>query len=75
MLQPILVRPPATTPAIEIVAGERRWRAAQRAGLHEVPVAGARAVDDREALEIALVENVQREDLNAAGRGRGATPR
>ena len=48
----------------QIVAGERRWRAAQRARLHEVPVV-VRAFDDAETLEIALVENIQREDLNA----------
>ena len=65
VLQPILVRPVAGAPSsFEIVAGERRWRAAQRARLHEVPVL-VREVDDRQALELALVENVQREDLNA----------
>ena len=48
----------------EIVAGERRWRAAQRAGLHDVPVV-LLEVDDREALELAIIENVQRADLNA----------
>src|SRR5204862_3742409 len=48
----------------EIVAGERRWRAAQRAGLHDVPVVVVEA-SDREALEIAIIENVQRTDLNA----------
>ena len=48
----------------EIVAGERRWRAAQRANLHEVPVV-VRALSDKEAIEIAIIENVQREDLNA----------
>ena len=47
----------------EIIAGERRWRAAQRAGLHEVPVILMEA-GDREALEIAIIENVQRSDLN-----------
>ncbi len=64
LLQPILVRP-ARGPgaAYEIVAGERRWRAAQRAGLEEVPVV-VRELDDRGALELALVENLQREDLN-----------
>jgi ParB family transcriptional regulator, chromosome partitioning protein len=46
------------------VAGERRWRAAQRAGIHQVPVL-IRELDDREALEIAIIENVQRSDLNA----------
>ena len=48
----------------EIVAGERRWRAAQRAGLHDVPVV-LLEVSDREALELAIIENVQRADLNA----------
>lgn len=65
VLQPILVRPsPKTTGEFEIVAGERRWRAAQRAGLKAIP-ALVRALDDDRALEIAIVENVQREDLNA----------
>ena len=64
VLQPLLVRPAAGGPAgYEIVAGERRWRAAQRAGLHEVPVV-VRALADRETLELALVENVQRADLD-----------
>jgi ParB family chromosome partitioning protein len=48
----------------EIIAGERRWRAAQRAGLHEVPIVVIEA-DDRTALELAIIENVQRADLNA----------
>lgn len=65
ILQPIIVRPLAgMLDAYEIIAGERRWRAAQRAGLHDVPVILVEA-DDREALEIAIVENVQRADLNA----------
>src|SRR6478609_9519758 len=65
ILQPIIVRPlKGMADAYEIIAGERRWRAAQRAGLHEVPVIQVEA-DDREALEIAIVENVQRADLNA----------
>jgi ParB family chromosome partitioning protein len=63
LVQPILVREVAGGEAYEIVAGERRWRAAQLAGLHELPVV-VRAVDDREALEIAIIENVQRADLN-----------
>ncbi|MEJ8574950.1 ParB/RepB/Spo0J family partition protein [Microbaculum marinum] len=64
IMQPILVRPtPEDATRFEIIAGERRWRAAQRAGLHEVPVV-VLAVDDREALEIAIIENVQRSDLN-----------
>ena len=65
ILQPILVRRlPDEANAFEIVAGERRWRAAQIAQLHEVPVT-IRELEDREALEIALVENIQRENLNA----------
>jgi len=52
------------------VAGERRWRAAQRARLHEVPVV-VRALDDRQALEFALVENIQREDLNPVEEAEG----
>ncbi len=63
LVQPILVREVAGGEAYEIVAGERRWRAAQLAGLHELPVV-VRAVSDREALEIAIIENVQRADLN-----------
>ena len=62
MIQPIVVRPHRGK--YQIVAGERRWRAAQRAHLHEVPVI-VRDFDDAETLEIALVENIQREDLNA----------
>ena len=62
LIQPIVVRPHGHD--YQIVAGERRWRAAQRARLHEVPVV-VRAFDDAETLEIALVENIQREDLNA----------
>ncbi|MGX5736986.1 ParB/RepB/Spo0J family partition protein [Bosea thiooxidans] len=65
ILQPIIVRSiPGMVDAYEIIAGERRWRAAQRAELHDVPVLLVEA-DDREALEIAIVENVQRTDLNA----------
>ncbi len=65
ILQPILVRQnPMLADAYEIIAGERRWRAAQRAGLHEVPVLVIEA-GDRESLEIAIIENVQRHDLNA----------
>lgn len=65
VLTPLLVRPiDGEDDAFEIVAGERRWRAAQRAKLHEVPVV-VRALDDRQVLEIGLVENVQREDLSA----------
>jgi ParB family transcriptional regulator, chromosome partitioning protein len=61
LLQPILVRPKGDH--YEIVAGERRWRAAQRANIHTVPVL-IRDLDDRETLEIAIIENVQRADLN-----------
>lgn len=65
ILQPIIVRSiSGMLDAYEIIAGERRWRAAQRAGLHDVPVILVEA-DDRQALEIAIVENVQRSDLNA----------
>jgi ParB family chromosome partitioning protein len=64
MVQPIVVRPVAgSQDRYEIIAGERRWRAAQRAGLHDVPVT-IMDVSDREALELAIVENVQRADLN-----------
>lgn len=64
VLQPLLVRrDPGDSTRYEIIAGERRWRAAQQAGLHEVPVV-VRDFTDREALEIALIENVQRQDLN-----------
>jgi ParB family transcriptional regulator, chromosome partitioning protein len=65
VLQPLLLRPPADGAAgFELVAGERRWRAAQRIGLHEVP-AVVKALGDAEAIEVALVENLQREDLTA----------
>jgi ParB family transcriptional regulator, chromosome partitioning protein len=65
VLQPILVRPdPERAGQYEIVAGERRWRAARRAGLQQIP-AVIRDMDDREMLEIAIIENVQRADLNA----------
>lgn len=67
IVQPILVRPQPGKPLeenrYEIIAGERRWRAAQQAGLHEIPVL-IQAVNDKEALELAIVENVQRADLN-----------
>ena len=69
-LSPIVVRPAAERGAYEIVAGERRWRAAQRAEMHHVPVI-VREVDDRLALELAIVENVQRTDLNAMDEARG----
>ena len=64
VLQPILVRPTATRDVYEIIAGERRWRAAQIAKLHEVPVI-IRSFSDAQSLEIAIIENVQRSDLNA----------
>jgi len=65
VIQPILVRPdPANAEMFEIIAGERRWRAARRAGLPVMP-AVVREMDDREMLEIAIIENVQRSDLNA----------
>jgi ParB family chromosome partitioning protein len=64
IIQPLLARPLAgTADAYEIIAGERRWRAAQRAGLHEVPIISFEA-DDRQALELAIIENVQRADLD-----------
>ena len=62
LIQPIVVRPHGHR--YQIVAGERRWRAAQKARLHEVPVI-VRDFDDAETLEIALLENIQRQDLNA----------
>ena len=65
ILQPILVRPaPGQAGHYQIVAGERRWRAAQKAGLHSVPVI-IREMDDLDVLEIGIIENVQRADLNA----------
>lgn len=64
VLQPILVRPRAEEPdAFEIIAGERRWRAAQQAGLHAVPIV-VKELTDQEAMEVALVENLQRQDLS-----------
>jgi ParB family transcriptional regulator, chromosome partitioning protein len=71
IIQPIVVRPVVgASDAYEIVAGERRWRAAQRAGLHTVPVISMQ-LNDREALELSIVENVQRADLNALEEARG----
>jgi len=69
LVQPLVVRP-STGDTYEIVAGERRWRAAQLANLHDVPVV-VRALSDQEAVEIAIIENVQREDLNAIEEGEG----
>jgi len=63
VMSPLLVRPTDDPNIFELIAGERRWRAAQRAGLHDVPVI-IREVDDKEALELAIIENVQRADLN-----------
>jgi ParB family chromosome partitioning protein len=64
ILEPLVVRPVVgAKDSFEIVAGERRWRAAQRAGLHEAPVV-VRELSDREALEFGLIENVQRQDLS-----------
>jgi ParB family transcriptional regulator, chromosome partitioning protein len=64
IIQPLLARPvPGVAGAYEIIAGERRWRAAQRAGLHEVPIVAFEA-GDRQALELAIIENVQRTDLD-----------
>lgn len=65
LVQPILVRrDPAGAGTFEIVAGERRWRASQKAGLHSIPVI-VRDLTDKEVLELAIIENVQRADLNA----------
>jgi ParB family chromosome partitioning protein len=63
IIQPLVVRKSPSGEGYELIAGERRWRAAQRAGLHEVPVV-VREVAEREAFEMALVENLQRADLN-----------
>src|SRR3984893_5963842 len=64
IIQPIVVRPVhGAADSFEIIAGERRWRAAQRAGLHVVPIVQL-DVSDGEALELAIIENVQRADLN-----------
>ena len=63
VVQPILVRPVADGNSYEIVAGERRWRAAQIAGLHDIPVI-IKDVTDHEAMCLALIENIQRQDLN-----------
>ena len=64
VLQPIVARPAGEPGRYEIVAGERRWRAAQKAGVHEIPVV-VRDLSESEALEVALIENIQRSDLNA----------
>jgi ParB family chromosome partitioning protein len=71
LLQPILVRPiEGQADSYEIIAGERRWRAAQKAALHEVPVI-IQTLSDTQALEIALVENLQRQDLTALEEAEG----
>jgi ParB family chromosome partitioning protein len=71
IIQPIVVRAkPGAKDNYEIIAGERRWRAAQRANLHEVPIVMLE-VSDAEALELAIIENVQRTDLNALEEARG----
>jgi ParB family transcriptional regulator, chromosome partitioning protein len=71
VVQPVIVRPaPGRPGSYELIAGERRWRAAQRAGLDRIPVL-LKAVDDRTALELAIVENVQRADLNAVEEAMG----
>ena len=69
VLQPLLVRP-AGTGRYEIIAGERRWRGAQLAGLQTVP-AVIRQIEDRTAMAVGLIENIQREDLNAVEQARG----
>jgi ParB family chromosome partitioning protein len=63
IVQPVVARPAGEAGRFEIIAGERRWRAAQRAGLAQIPVI-IRDVNDRVALELAIIENVQRADLN-----------
>ncbi|MBT3237437.1 MAG: ParB/RepB/Spo0J family partition protein [Rhodospirillaceae bacterium] len=70
ILQPLLVRPLDGPDSYEIIAGERRWRAAQKARQHEVPVI-IKQLDDRETLEIALIENLQRQDLSAMEEAEG----
>ncbi|MBU0609232.1 MAG: ParB/RepB/Spo0J family partition protein, partial [Armatimonadetes bacterium] len=68
VLQPILVR--GTDSGYQLVAGERRWRAARRAGLHTIPCL-VQTVDDVQSLELAMIENLQRDDLNAIDAARG----
>ena len=71
IIQPIAVRPSKSeSTKYEIVAGERRWIAAQRAGLHEIPV-NILDLSDVESLEVAIVENIQRDDLSAVEEARG----
>jgi len=64
VVQPLIVRPATSGSGYELVAGERRWRAAQQAGVHQVPVL-IRKLGDQQVLELAIIENVQRADLNA----------
>jgi ParB family chromosome partitioning protein len=71
IIQPIAVRPDRNdTDKYEIIAGERRWLAAQKAGLHEVPIV-VLDLDDNEALEVAIIENIQRDDLNTVEEAKG----
>ena len=71
MIQPIAVRKnKSSSEPYEIVAGERRWLAAQKAGLHEVPIT-ILDLNDSETLEVAIVENIQREDLNIVEEAKG----
>jgi ParB family transcriptional regulator, chromosome partitioning protein len=70
VLQPILLRPHGDGEGFEIIAGERRWRAAQRARLHTIP-AIVREIDEAATAELALIENIQREDLNAIEEAEG----
>ena len=71
VLQPLIVRPkPGVADQFEIVAGERRWRASQMAGLHDIPIL-LRDLDDAEVIEIAIIENIQRADLNAIEEAQG----
>ncbi|HEY7901593.1 MAG TPA: ParB/RepB/Spo0J family partition protein, partial [Caulobacteraceae bacterium] len=73
VIQPIVVRPLADAPGeFQIVMGERRWRAAQLAGLHTIP-ALVRELEDHEVVELALIENIQRADLNPLEEARGYT--
>ena len=70
VIQPLIVRPSPDGEGYQIVAGERRWRAAQRAQVHEVPVI-VRDFDDTEVLEVAIIENIQRSDLNPIEEAQG----
>lgn len=70
LIQPLIVRRQGNTDEFELIAGERRWRASQMAGLHEIPVV-VKDVDNETALIMAIVENIQREDLNPIEEARG----